>query len=307
MIGVGPLFDFIERQESVGFSDGRTPVKHRLVNGWAGMDVGAAIHVARKYHRPYGGHSLVDLTAGDAVGDGRNDWWCGSSPAIFAKLAAQNKLVRVRLYEKNLATFQALVTNLAASLPSIGFRQGETSWQHRETGSTVDAFFGDARDLEQFALRPNEWLFVNDDPNNMHGLVLDLGRLQGVIKRPSAGFVTFLSTMGCNAGGLKMLSLEHRQWWFRHIEQATKLVADCSRLDLVLFEIINDKAQWAYLLLVPKIWVEDRIKPFRKEFERQGLSVIAYSWWNNRQRFKEAIGRLFYTKQERANGRFWEI
>jgi hypothetical protein len=306
--GEDRVFNFV-------FSDGgtpvtyRTPVKHRLLNAWVGKDVGAGKHAApRKFFRPYGGHLIVDLTAGSAVGDGTNDWWYGSSPAIFSRIAAENKLIRVHLYDKDKAAFQALISNLGQMLPAGGFNiLSETSWYHSVTDSTVQAFFGDARELEQFELRDHECLFVNDDPNNMHGLVLDLVRLQEVIKRPRNGFVTFMTTMGCNVGGLKRLEHDERLSWFRHIEQAINIMQETSRLDLLLFEIMRDDAQWAYLLLVPEVWSRDMQPSYVKEFTKQGLRAQSYSWRHHRQQFIEAINRLFHTQKERGDGRFWQI
>ena len=205
------------REPSVGISDGRSPIKHRLLHRWAGMDVGAARYAVKSWPGAfYGGHLIVDLTAGDAAGDGKNLWERASSPAIFAKLASQQMRLRVHLYEKDKAAFQALITNLSNRLPSIGFHQDEEStWTHVDTKSTVHAFFGDARNLERFELRPCEWLFVNDDPNNMHGLVLDLPHFRRVLDMPQSDghprFATFMTTMGCNSGGLKRLERHHRQ------------------------------------------------------------------------------------------------
>lgn len=311
-----PLGAGLHRQASVGFSDDRTPVKHRLLFNLAGMIIGSAPYVATQWalHHPpccCSGHLIVDLTAGDGVGDGINTWWRGSSPAIFAKLASQNKRVRVHLYEKDKAAFQALFTNLVAMLPIIGFVQvSETSWINPVMESHIDATFGDARELENFEMRPYEFLFINDDPNNMHGLVLDLERLQEVIAIPQGGgprFVTFMTTMGCNAGGLKMLLPKHRQWWFTHIEQAIAIVRRHSRLDLWLFEIVGDSAQWAYLMLAPKKWSGDKIKRYCSEFTKQELQVAAHSWHYSQVGFVEAINRLFYSKQERADGAVWKI
>ena len=249
----------------------------------------------------YNGHLLVDLTAGDAAGDGVNPWWRASSPAIFAHIASKYRAIRVRLYEIERGTYRTLIGNLAQRMPQVGFiRVHEASWIHQDTASTVEVICGDSRTLENFAdLRPYEWLFVNNDPNSMNGWALNMTHLAEMMLQAQryGSYICTLSTMGCNAGGCKLVGLEHRTSWFPPIERSIGLLAEHPRLDLVLRKVVGDFNQWAYLLMVP----------VSKAIPRQvgQLEVVDYSWRRNTAAFEAAICELFYSKQQRADGHDW--
>ena len=257
--------------------------------------------VRQKTRAPYmyNGHLVVDLTAGDASGDGVNTWWRGSSPAIFSHIASKYCRIRVRLYEIERGTYRTLIDNLTLRLPQVGFiKLREASWIHQDTGSTVEAFCGDARVLETFEdLRPYEWLFINNDPNTMNGWALNMGHLAKAIEGMH-GKICALSTMGCNAGGCKIVGLEHRApTWFPPIERNIGLLVDHPQLDLVLRKVAGDFGQWAYLLLVPvSKTIPHEVGP-RK--------VVDYSWRRNTAAFESTICELFYSKKQRADGHVW--
>jgi hypothetical protein len=285
--------------DHVGYSDKRTPAKHRILFAHAGRDIGAAKYAAPMLFRtpPYTGHLIIDLTAGDAVCDYNSAWERGSSPAIFSLLAAQHPNVRVRLYEINPSTFDRLITNLSAHLPELGYEQiTDQSWRHRRQGSVVDALREDGSQ-EIFAdLRPGEWLYVSNDPNNMAGWTLNMQRF---VELRQTRIAMFMSTMGCNSGGLKRLERPRRDIWFDHIRKAERLIAGAGWLDLVLFEILKDAAQWAYLQLVPRKWTQGTIKDMSRRFQKEQLEVAAFSFQEHPSEFADVCERLFLTKEER--------
>lgn len=289
--------NFIERSPDVGYSDKRTPAKHRILRAHAGRDIGAAPYAAKKIGRIYSGHRIVDLTAGDATQDSINPWERGSSPAIFATLAAQNQNVRVDLYEINPSTFDRLIHNLTMQLPSLGYSQlSEQEWHHSYRNSRVKAIRGDGSQETFNNLEFGEWLYINNDPNNMDGWTLDMESLYIVRQTKVA---TFMSTMGCNSGGLKRLPRNRRDVWFEHIKRAVDIVRKITWLDLLIFEITNDAAQWAYLQLIPRKWTAGTVKDMAKHFNDEQLDVLAVSFWDDQDGFWEVCKRLFLTKKER--------
>lgn len=301
------------RHPGVGFSIDRTPAKHDIYRAHLGQEIGSAAVVINAVRRTFGkqawkdlfydGHLIVDLTAGDGVSDGiHSAWHLGCSPGIAAHMASRNKRARVRLYEKNKEAFQRLIENLARELPRLGYGQrDETEWQHTATESTVRAACGDARELEKFTdLRPHEWVYVYNDPNNMNGWVLDV-ELFASLLADGRRFGSSMSTMGCNSGGLKRLDLQpHRSIWFDHINHAKRIIAKHPRLDLILFEALNDASQWAYLLLTPVAWTTKNIDLMTRQFSRHSLAVAACSWRTAPTEFDETCRRLFLRKSERG-------
>lgn len=288
---------FIERHPDVGYSDKRTPAKHRIQRAHAGRDIGAAPYAAKKLGVAYDGHLIVDLTAGDGTRDSINPWECGSSPAIFSSLAATRPNIRVRLFEVNPSSFNWLNENLTLHLPDIGYEQiGDQEWKHRKVGSIVTAINGDGSKDTFADLRPAEWLYVSNDPNNMQGWTLNM---ECFCQLRQTRFATFMSTMGCNTSGLKRLERWQRDIWFNHIDHAKRIIQYSRWLDLIIFEITNDPAQWAYLQLVPRKWTSNTIIEMSKHFRAEHVDVRAVSFWDDFDGFDEMCNRLFLTKKER--------
>jgi hypothetical protein len=289
--------------EHVGKSDRRTPVKHAMLRNHSGRDVGAAMYAAGKLNLIYGGHCFVDLTAGDAHGDGINEWERASSPGIFSIHARNLPNLRVKLYEKSFTVFEALIINLDYQLPFSGFEKiGDFMWRHTVTKSTIEAIHGDARDVVFDDLGEREWLYVFNDPNQMHGWCLDVEQFASIKTKNRC--ITFMSTMGCNVGGLKMLPLCERCVWNDHVKGLIVIVKRCPWLDLVLFEIVNDAAQWAYLSLVPSVWVEKTISDTMRYSERERVQINGCSLKTDPRQFNTSINRLFLSKPERERGHF---
>lgn len=268
---------------SVGFSPDRTPVKLAMLRALALGDV--------NFSRPHRGHVFVDLTAGNAKGDGINPWWRASSPAIFAYIAAKFCNVRVRLYEIDKGTFYELIDNLSRRLPSLDYvHNGRGAWRHSCTQSTVEAFRGDSSVLEDFGdVRRHEYLLVNNDPNHVQQWALNMKHLT-----KCRGSITFMSTMGCNVGGNKMMPLSGRGGWLERVIEALELVRKSERHDLRLARLIGDINQFAYLLLTPC-----------GRTIHQSVPMIEYSWRAQPQLFERMINELLYTKHERVVGYGW--
>jgi hypothetical protein len=285
--------------KDVGRSDRRTPAKLDVLRAHAGRMIGASWHVADRWGWKISGNRIIDLTAGDAAGDGIHEWIQGSSPAILSSFCRKQPALRVTLIERNQAIFDRLIQNLELRLPDEGFTAtSETSWRHGKTKSTVEAFCIDAHIIDFSDMLPNEWLYVFNDPNHMHGWCLDMeafSRLSGVVP------ASFMSTMGCNAGGLKRLSAAERAKWKEYIDAAVTVVKRKRRLDLLLFNIKNDSAQWAYLLMVPLKWSDLIREQMVRSFKQNNLDVGSASWVKNQTDFYEVIDLLVTTNEERAN------
>jgi hypothetical protein len=289
--------------DHVGKSDRRTPVKHAMLRNHSGRDVGAAMYAARKLNLIYGGHCFIDLTAGDAHGDGINEWERASSPGIFSIHARNLPNVRGKLYEKSFTVFESLIINLDYQLPFSGFEKiSDLMWRHTVTKSTIEAIHGDARDVVFDDLGDREWLYVFNDPNQMHGWCLNVEQFVAIKTRNRC--ITFMSTMGCNSGGLKRLELNERLSWSDHVKGLMTIIERCSWLDLVLFEIVGDAAQWAYLLLVPSAWIEKTIAETMRQSERDGVQMNGCSHKSDPRQFNVSLNRLFLSKSERERGHF---
>jgi hypothetical protein len=289
----------------VGASE-RTPAKHAVLEAMVGREIGSAPYVVRDLQRrglaisDYDGHMIVDLTAGDAVVKPGETFRKNCSPGIFAHLATTRPKLQVLLYERDANVFGRLVVNLARELPEMGFEQIDAHrFVHRVMRSTVLAIFGDGRNA-QFDLRPGEWLFVNNDPNHMNDYVLNHEKFAHVLNSGGQHFATFMSTMGCNVGGMKRLSPEERRAWDVHVGSAKASIRNRSHLDLLMFEVQHDASQWAYLLMVPTKWIEKSIDIFTKCFNKMGLDVLPASYRRDPAAFDAMQVRLFRTRKERG-------
>ena len=276
---------------TVGSSIERTPTKLAMLRSLALTEFN--ITRARR-NVPYRGHVLIDLTAGNAAGAAGLPWWRASSPAIFAYLAATHDRVRVRLYEIDRGTFEALTENLHKHLPGMGFmlRRGGWNWINTRTGSEVWAHHADSRAVEDFGdVRRYEHVLISNDPNSMHGWALNMRHLSG-----ARGTAVFVASMGCNSHALKRaVPLENRGEWFRHIDDAVTFVRSRDRYDLRLLRIPHDVNQWAYLVLAPTS------RPIPRP---DGMMVT--SWRAAPRQFESEISCLFYNNQERHDGHRWQ-
>jgi len=293
-----------------GHSLKRTPAKHRLLDTQLGHELGAAPYIQKKfggksYYR-FDGMLIVDLTAGDAdpSHDPTNELHRSSSPLLFARHAVTHgHSVRIRLYERDHQIFDRLINNLEHYLPqlrdkqgSLGYdRIGSRKWASARTGSTVRAICGDGSEEDFSDLRLHEWLFVNNDPNTMQGWCLDMPAFAYALQtRPG----TFMSTMGCNPGGLKRLSSSERDRWWDYVWAAKRFVDQHSSLTLILVPLLNDPSQWAYLQIVPRRWVGRACKEIRNDLQKEDCQATLSLYPDQVERFDMALRVLFKTKTE---------
>lgn len=272
-----------------------------MLRAYAGREIGAAKDVARRCTMPYRNHVFADLTAGDGVAHSGTLWTRGCSPGIFAHLAADGKRPhRVLLCEQNQRVYVRLLEQLHLQLPRLGYESFSPSlWVHPVNRATVTALHGDARKLVTFDdVERGEWVFFNNDPNNIQGWALDIFLLRRLLDTGQR-FGTFMATMGCNVGGLKRLPLADREAWFGHIRHVVQLNNAFGRLDLLLFEVQNDKSQWAYLAMVPRKWRQETVVRLVRVFLKAGLAVAPFSFETDESAFRGAIDRLFLTRKER--------
>jgi hypothetical protein len=297
-----------------GYSAQRTAAKHRLLNRQAGREIGAAPYIRQRFgglsYFQFKGILIVDLTAGDADPDKdpTNPLGLSSSPLIFAKHAAQHRNIRVRLYEHNRQTFKRLIENLEKYLPQLRDKDGRrlhferigrTKWV-TDTNSTLQVIYGDGSEEDFSDLRRHEWLLVNNDPNTMAGWCLDMVAFGYAIETQPAAF---MSTMGCNSGGLKRLPLKQRKRWWRFWETAKRFVDQYPSLALILVPLTNDPAQWAYLHLIPRAWVTRIHKEITNDLKKEGLHAKIYAHPNDAKKFNHALEVLLFTKAELARRR----
>jgi hypothetical protein len=288
----------LKADDGVGRSDRRTPAKHGIQRRYLGAIVGAAPHVAARFGTRFDSFLIVDLTAGNAAGYGpASNWLRSSSPGIIANLGLQREVeIEAVLIERQQATYLDLCANLHRRLSDYGYvATGDASWRHRMTGSTITAINDDACNY-QYCLRQNQWLAAINDPNHRHDWVLDMGQMAGLVC--GGAMVHFMSTMGCNANGIKRLPLDERVGWFADVDKACQIARMFPRLDLLLYIIHKDAAQWAYLLLVPYKWVGKTSRQMNGAFRNEGLPVDEYSFKRNEDEFLSQFNHLFFTKSE---------
>lgn len=285
---------------NVGYSDGRTPAKHAYLSRVAGQDVGAAKFSAPKMWppTPYQGHTLVDLCAGDGVPRHEGEWWQACSPGILA-YHGQHKgcpvPVRISLQERHAATFDQLLVQLEKHLPEIGYVQvGEQRWQAQDGRVWLAAQRVDSRAM------PCPWgrgdfVFLNNDPNNMHGWALP-DQLGQAVDR--GAIIRSFSTMGANAEGIKRLPRQGaREGWYGHVEKVAESLRPTQ--DATLIAIDRDASQWAYLVVTPNKWVGDGICEAEQIFAKRSMAVTGASFRMEPNRYRALLDRLFLTSTER--------
>lgn len=252
----------------VGRSD-RTPFKHWLLNAELGRQVGIFSNGASKKIPvkacPF---QIYDLCAGDGADE-------DSSPKIIhkhAKFALKHGVdVSCCLIEKSKLTAQILARNVNG----CGFKI-----------HNIDA--------RNFILTPtHEWqgIFVYCDPNHVHEMPMS----SQFIASASKG-TTYIATLGCNVNGLKRMSRDERMLWYDYVDSIVSSIP--SHHDAILISLINDSSQWAYLITVPKKWVNETIERINKiaaKYWAPGVHITQY----RKPGFIDHCNKLFLTKGER--------
>ncbi|MFF3928187.1 hypothetical protein [Streptomyces hirsutus] len=269
----------------------RTPAKHDLLSSMLGQEVGAAAKIpdARVL-------SWIDLTAGDAARVDGLDWATACSPGILARHATKSsKPVEIDLYEIQAATYDRLLSNLAAHLPDLGYAQvDETSWEisSRVTLRTHNSS-GHAASINH--ITRNHAVFVVNDPNAITEWAMR-PTFAAEIAQMTWLFRT-VSTMGCNVAGIKRLPINERIDWFDTVE--SQQAALPAHRDLLLASIARDEAQWAYLIGTARKWRSTTEKVVGTAFRKIGKGA-AVSWFlDDADAFQEEKLRLFLQKPER--------
>jgi len=260
------------KRHDVGRSAGRTPYKHFLLDSLLGKVNGA---LSKPSCFAGGPLICVDLCAGDGVQT--DNFRC--SPKIMAKHVGHD------VGKKNNATL-TLIERDAASFELLRQNMDVEPW--------LKLVNGDARNYRLPELSTNQAAFVHCDPNNAHQTPLSSEFVSGFSR-----CTTYLVTLGCNASGIKRLPLEERSKWFEYV---TLLVDNLPQHhDALLFWLVNDNSQWAYLANIPKVWRDWLIEiAIAKGGSMWPNGVGGVSWRASKTRFVDEVHRLFLTIEERT-------
>lgn len=282
-----------KRSTTAGSSD-RTPCKHRLMSRLIGREVGV-LSTPRFAQVP--GACWGDMTAGDGVAANGGEWIKNCSPGILAhhaRFARNRKPVQVVLFEKATRTYSTLLDNLAAELPKLGYqREGDEQWRLRN--ATITTVNADSALFNPNAIQQDWAVQIVNDPNAINTWAMDPGLMAAVKARTWA--CLGMSTMGCNASGLKRLSIDERLSWYGHVEAQIKGLHDYH--DLLLAAIERDAHQWAYLITAPRVWKDDVADDARKAFGVADYSLRCVWMRDDPTAFRALLDHLFLTKYER--------
>lgn len=257
---------------SVGSSPGRTGTKHFLLNSLLGKFNGSLSTGNTIADKPF---LCVDLCAGDGLPTEDSKT---ASPLIFEKhckhKTGRDNGAKLVLIERNKASYDLLAQSV-----------GRYEW--------LTMMNTDARSFRLPTLKPMQAVFVHCDPNNVHQTPLTESFVSTFTK-----CTTYLVTLGCNAGGIKRLPLDQRQGWYEYVSMLTSVLP--SWHDAILFWLMSDADQWAYLCNVPTKWRDETIslassKTVQKLWPR-GVGGVTFR--SDPERFISELNRLFLTKDE---------
>lgn len=262
---------------TTGRSKHRTPYKHFLLNALLGkvngvLSTGSACYAVNPF-------VCVDLCAGDGLTGDNYD----SSPNIMARHCTH------ALGKKNGATLH-LIERDKVSFELLRMRMSDIA------GVTLEN--SDSRNYRLPQLKKTQAAFVHCDPNNFHQTPLTEEFVQGF-----SDCTMYLVTLGCNAEGIKRLPQDQRKGWFEYVDI---LVGKLPRHhNAVLFWLIKDSAQWAYLCNVPTVWTNWAINMGAiKGGNIWPKGVGGVDLRGNESRFREQLEILFLTERER-DGKDW--
>jgi len=276
----------------------RTPAKHALMGRLIGREVGAGRHI-----RGFDEHLWLDLTAGDGVPYlAEGPWWSNCSPGLLAYHAtAAHKRIRVRLHEIQPATFDRLDGNLHDHLPRLEGRRGESvayGWNgdHWWRGySQVRSFNADGAGASVEDVTARTAVVVVNDPNAINTWAMRPTFVAEIRERTP--WFRGISTMGCNAKGLKRLNREERGQWYGLVQQAADGLYP--HHDLLLAAIERDDSQWAYLVEEANAWGERAEDDVDKAFTAHGMTMRKVWLRRDPAGFRALLDELFLTKKER--------
>lgn len=268
----------------------RTPIKHDYLWSIVGQEAGAVAHIGALRSTWY------DLTAGDAALIPGRMWHKSCSPGILAYHASQCQIpAHVRLHEIQAATYDRLIGNLTAYLPTLGYgAAGPNAWAHPSNGSTVTAHNLSGAEADVTDTDRDTAVFVVNDPN----AIIDWAMRDTFPAEISAstGLFRCLSTMGCNPAGLKRLTIDERIKWFATVREQQQALPHYR--DLSLAALDRDEAQWAYLVATSDKWrvkTDQAAKKSAKDCKRS----VSIAWWRqDPHQFDDLLLRLFLQKSE---------
>lgn len=268
----------------------RTPIKHDYLWSIVGQEAGSVAHLGAQSGAWY------DLTAGNAALIPGKMWHRSCSPGILAYHASQCRVpVHVRLHEIQAATYDRLIDNLSAYLPTLGYgATGPSSWSHPCNGSTVTAHNLSGSKADVTGVDRDTAVFVVNDPN----AITDWAMRDTFAAEISAstGLFRCLSTMGCNPAGIKRLAIDERINWFATVREQQQAMPEYR--DLSLAALDRDEAQWAYLVATSDKWRAKTDQAARKSAKSCNRSV-SIAWWRHEpHRFDDLLLRLFLQKTE---------
>jgi len=265
----------------------RTPAKHDLMRNLIGKEVGVSKSKAEVRRCVW-----FDLTAGDAAPVDDIEWTSACSPGILANHARNvGKPTFIYAHEIKPATYDRLLTNLAANLPAIGYRQmAENIWLHGETVFLI-ALNTSGADADLSVVQQGDAVFALNDPNAITEWAMRPTFAREVGTR--TWLFRSLSTLGCNPAGIKRLPAEERAGWFDLIDSQERACPNYR--DLLLCA-----SQWAYLMSEPTKWRSGMENTARTAFKRHGASLTAAWWKESPEAYEEIKRTLFLTGKERA-------
>jgi hypothetical protein len=275
-----PHFEFNNRNQTDGVgASHRTPFKHWLLDGLLAKTACAAACMSRIKD-----FNIVDCCAGD----GHPNAFSGfSSPQIVARYVqhaselaikrSRDFRVRAFLIEREPHICTILRTNIDHPLCKV-----------------VNGSYLSPNVIEQFACnRFDAACFLNIDPNHVNELQFPHA-LQNVLPK----LTTFLTSLGCNAGGLKRLSFEHREKWYVVLQNLRSIMLRTH--DGALVRLEKDDAQWAYFFTIPYQWRKDAIQIIRRVQRQHWAKGVEHYWISDQEGlFWDMADRLFLRESER--------
>lgn len=296
-----------------GASD-RTPAKHDLQNHLQGRFVGAAQHCAAEIlGRPARGFYIGELTAGTADGyEGRDaplrEWHRAASVGLSAYHGSFPGCALpgiIDCYEWLPGNFGLLVPNVDVGLKSLADLQkaprdyqriDEHRWLARDGRTDLRLNHADGRNAPLDQIPADVLCLLIIDPNTM---------AQFVEIKPSRANILLFVSMGCNAGGILMLPLDHRRAWVRYVRDILGRMT--ASQDALLAAIDGDGSRWGYLVVTARKWWERDQMAADRCFERYGFTLRKAWWKQDMVEFEYILDYMMMTKPERRDGRYIDL
>lgn len=278
----------------------RTPAKHKAMYEQVASEICAANKLPSIFKIRY-----YDLTAGDGIVDPDLEWSRNCSPGIIALCATYSeKPIDVFLFEIQTATYDRLLEVLNERLPEMGYSLKETrtinempTTIYTHENVVLNVINGSGYQAWTTGVNNATAVFFTNDPNAITTWAMRANFAKSLASACWA--VRGMSTMGCNADGIKRLPITVRNEWYGHVQDQINALHD--HHDLLIVEIEKDKAQWAYLFHETKKWRKKLEGVVDRSFTRQGLTVNQAWFRTDHDRFTEIVDRLFLTKRERGS------